>query len=274
MDGRIAESKRVRDLSPIANRKIIHYVNSRASEVTDAVAVEYALTIYVNEKELATVVCTPEHMDELVLGFLASEGVIRSYAQVQDLQMSLYRGVARVSTHTDVNFNQEFYNKRYIASCCGKSRQTFYFYNDAHTAKHVSDAVTLSPEDILRLMAELDNDAKVFQQTGGVHMAALCFPDGKRISRYDIGRHNALDKLFGLVLQENLNLTGSVVTFSGRLSSEVLLKVAKIGVGIVLAKSAPTALALDMAEELGITAIGFVRGDSFNVYTESWRITR
>ena len=85
-------------------------------------------------------------------------------------------------------------------------------------------------------------------------------------------RHNALDKLYGYALRQQLSLAGKVLTFSGRLSSEVVLKVAKLGVGIVLARSAPTALALDIADELNITAVGFVRNGSFNVYTHPRRI--
>lgn len=121
-------------------------------------------------------------------------------------------------------------------------------------------------------MKQLDNAAHLFHETGGVHIAGLCTTDQLLHARADIGRHNALDKLYGFALQHNLAIEQKVITFSGRLSSEVLLKVAKIGVGIVLANSAPTALALDMAEALNITTVGFVRGDSLNVYTHHWRV--
>lgn len=257
-----------------AGTKVIRFGADEFQSVDDQVASEYALTVYVNDRELATVVCTPEYMEDLAIGFLASEGVIRSYEQVDSVSLSRLRGTVRVRTKNEVNFNQDFYNKRYIASCCGKSRQTFYFTNDAHTAKHVDDEVTLRPDDVFRVMNSLDDAASVFHDTGGVHIAALVDPtdeDGM-LARSDIGRHNALDKLFGHALRNQVPLTGKVITFSGRLSSEVLLKVAKIGVGVVLAKSAPTALAVDMANELGITAIGFVRDASFNIYSHPWRI--
>lgn len=261
-----------RDLPVVDRRTIVHIQSGLASSHDDFVATEYALTVYVNDKEMATVVCTPQHMDEMVIGFLASEGVIRTVDQIKDLSISTYRGTARVKTTTDVNFNQEFYNKRYITSCCGKSRQSFYFHNDAHTAKRVEDDVRIRPLAVLQLIAKMDAEADLFHQTGGVHIAALCDEREVIVSRTDIGRHNALDKLYGYSLTECIPLTGKIITFSGRISSEVLLKVAKIGVGIVLAKSAPTALAIEMANELGITAVGFIRGDSMNVYTHPWRI--
>ncbi|QSO46688.1 formate dehydrogenase accessory sulfurtransferase FdhD [Alicyclobacillus mengziensis] len=257
-----------------AERTIIRYRAGEFIETqNDVVATEYALTIYVNDHEMATIVCSPEYMEDLVVGFLASEGVIRSIDQIQDIQLSTFRGTARVRTSTAVNFNQEFYNKRYIASCCGKSRQSFYFYNDAHTAKKVEDLAVIFPDSIFRLIDEMEKSADVFHETGGVHVACLADAERLLLARADIGRHNALDKLFGNALKNHISLKGKVITFSGRLSSEVVLKVAKIGVGIVLAKSAPTALALDIADELNITAVGFVRGDSFNIYTHPERVS-
>ncbi|WDL97849.1 formate dehydrogenase accessory sulfurtransferase FdhD [Alicyclobacillus sp. ALC3] len=268
-------SRQGEDGLPItAGVEVVRYGRAEFQPDIDEVASEYALTVFVNDRELATVVCTPEYMEDLAIGFLASEGVIRSIDQVESVQLSRLRGTVRVRTTSNINFNQDFYNKRYIASCCGKMRQTFYFTNDAQTAKHVDDPVTVTSDDIFRVMRDLDDAATVFHETGGVHIAALVDPrkDEEMLVRTDIGRHNALDKLFGRALRERMPLTGRVVTFSGRLSSEVLLKVAKIGVGIVLAKSAPTALAIDMANDLGITAVGFVRDDSFNVYSHAWRV--
>lgn len=242
------------------------------SEVLDSVVTEYALTVYVNDEEMATVVCSPEHMEDLVTGFLASEGVIRSIDQIEELYVNSLRGIARVKTSNKVNFNQDFYNKRYIASCCGKSRQTFYFYNDAHTARKITDSFQIHPDDVFRAMEAMEDSSFVFHHTGGVHTASLADNGEIILSRSDIGRHNALDKIYGYALRNQLDLTGKFITFSGRLSSEVLLKVSKIGVGMVLAKSAPTKLALDIADELNITTVGFVRGKTFNIYTHPERI--
>lgn len=253
-------------------RRIWSYHGGSFEQVEDVVATEYALTIYVNDQEMATVVCTPEYLEDLVVGFLASEGVIRRLEQLTDLQVAHSLGIARVRTTTSVTFNQAFYNKRYIGSCCGKGRQMFYYYNDAQLARRVEDDVQVTPEQVLARMREMEAQADLWRETGGVHMAGLCTPDGLVLSRTDIGRHNALDKLYGHTLRHGQDVRGHLITFSGRLSSEVLLKVAKIGVGLVIAKSAPTALALDMAEELGITAIGFARGDRFHVYTHPWRV--
>ena len=261
-----------RDLPVSTTRTIVRYTGESKVELEDAIATEYALTIFVNDQEMATVVCTPENLDDLVIGFLFSEGVIRDIRQLEDMTINLHAGKARVKTSTTVNFNQAFYNKRYIGSCCGKSRQSFYFYNDVHTAKRVEDKTQISPLDVLTLVNHMEDSANLFQETGGVHVASLCDSDGIIETRMDIGRHNALDKLYGHAVRAGVSLDGKVITFSGRLSSEVVLKVGKIGAAIVLAKSAPTSLAIDIADELNITAIGFVRNGSFNVYTHPWRV--
>lgn len=262
---------------PVTTHKSAVRFNETGIElIEDEVASEYALTIYVNDGEMVTIVCTPDNLKNLVIGFLASEGVIKSIDEIQSLSLVQTRGVARVQIRGERNFNQAFYNKRYIASCCGKSRQSFYFYNDAHTAKVATDTgVRYCPQAIFSFMRQLQDASSIFQSTGGVHSAGLCHPNqGLYLVKSDIGRHNALDKLYGHILETGDNVSDCAIAFTGRLSSEVLLKAAKIGVGILIAKSAPTAMAIEMAESLNMTAIGFARGHQFTAYTHAWRIQR
>ena len=262
-------------MQPLANKRTVRsYRDGGFHEIEDDVVTEYPVTIMLNEEEFATMVCSPEHLEDLVIGFLASEGVIRSFADIKSIQIDDKQGMAHVATHRTQRLNRKFYSKRYITSCCGKSRQSFYFYNDARTAKKItSQNVRLTVEACFSLMRQMQSSARLFQETGGVHNAALCDADGLLVSRMDIGRHNALDKIYGHCLRNGIDLQGKAIVFSGRISSEVLLKVAKIGCEIVLSKSAPTELALEMADELGITTVGFIRDGSLNVYTHPERIT-
>lgn len=254
---------------------VLHYENGSLKEVKDSIVTESPITIMLNQEEFATLVCSPEYIEELVIGFLASEGVISAYTDITDLFIDETTGHAYVHAKKVNVYNQMFHSKRYVTSCCGKSRQSFYFYNDARTVKKVeTKGVTISISDCFRFMELMQQSANLFQNTGGVHNAAMCDKKGIVISRMDIGRHNALDKLHGYCLKHSMPVEDKIMVFSGRISSEVLLKVAKIGCSIVLSKSAPTELALRLANELGITTVGFIRNQSFNVYTWPERIEK
>ncbi|WP_027723962.1 formate dehydrogenase accessory sulfurtransferase FdhD [Tuberibacillus calidus] len=237
----------------------------------DMVASEWPLTINVNGLEAATLVCSPSHVRELVIGFLASEGIIRSAEDCLDITFNESQGYAYVTVKGDVKAALERGQRRFIGSCCGKSRQ-FYLQNDAYTARTVYTNTCITPAQCFALMEELKNRSDVFNETGGVHNAAYCHPDRLICIRSDIGRHNALDKLYGFLLENRLQTKLGVLAFSGRISSEIILKAAKMGIGIVLSKAAPTDLALELADELNITAIGFIRNGSMNIYTHKERV--
>ncbi|NGQ94983.1 formate dehydrogenase accessory sulfurtransferase FdhD [Brevibacillus sp. SYP-B805] len=259
-------------LTTTINRPVLRVQNDRFEWAEDEIVTEYPLTIFLNDEEFATIVCTPTDLEEMVIGFLASEGAIREYAEIRQLSIDESRGFAYVDLQQQTILSQQFYSKRRITSCCGKSRQSFYFFSDARTAKPATSDVRITPEQVFRLMDELQSSSLVHRSTGGVHNAALCTPQEVVLTYSDIGRHNALDKIFGYCLREALPTQDKVLVFSGRISSEVLLKAAKIGAGVIISKSAPTELALQLAEELNITAIGFVRQGRMNVYTRPDRV--
>ncbi|SFE36161.1 FdhD protein [Alteribacillus iranensis] len=251
---------------------VITYRNGHFTRIEDEIAVEKPLTIIINEIEFATIVCSPTDLRELVIGFLVSEGVIFLLEDVHSLDIDEERGFVYVNLNKPVP-DPSHYTKRLIGSCCGKSRQ-FYFHNDLKTAKTATSSSSLSPQQCLVLMEKLQSQSALFDRTGGVHNAALCTSEDILLTRSDIGRHNALDKLYGYCLVNKINVRNKVLVFSGRLSSEILTKAAKIGVGIVLSKSAPTDLTIRLAQDLNITAVGFLRNESFNVYSHPERIVK
>ncbi|CEG28355.1 formate dehydrogenase accessory sulfurtransferase FdhD [Bacillus sp. B-jedd] len=254
-------------------REIIRFAEDGPVILEDTIVTEYTATIKVDGEEFVTMVCSPSYIEEMAVGYLASEGIIRKFEDIEDIWIQENEGFIHVKTRKHNPFSRTLQGKRYLTSCCGASRQGFVFANDALTAKNVHDThVTISVSDCFRLMKEMQDSAEVFHNTGGVHNAALCCVDGTVLSRMDIGRHNALDKIYGHCLMNDIPINDKVIVFSGRISSEILLKVAKIGCPVVLSKSAPTELALKLAEELGITAIGFIRNGTMNVYTHPERI--
>ncbi len=254
-------------------RTILRFTDGHFETAVDTVVVESPITIYLNGREFLTIVCTPDYIEDMVVGFLASERVIRRYEDIQNIQFEEAIGFVHVHTKKSFPYFEKLQSKRYITSCCGMSRQGFVFTNDALTAKTMTERhIILTPAQCLAMMEALEQASDMFQRTGGVHNAALCDQNGELLSRMDIGRHNALDKLYGHCLKHRIPVADKIIAFSGRISSEILLKVAKIGCEIILSKSAPTGLALELANQLGITTVGFIRQNSFNVYTHPERI--
>jgi FdhD protein len=252
-------------------RTVIKIRHGLISEINDEIAVEFALTIIVNGDEFATVVCTPSELEDLIIGLMASEGVVRSHTHIKSIQINVQKGLAYVELYEKNTISIEQLSKRFLSSCCGKSR-LFYFPNDMRTAKTIMHRTRWTLEQCYRLMTQLQAESDHFKATGGVHNAAICSQTEVLCTRMDVGRHNTLDKLYGWWMQSPFPLQDKCIVFSGRISSEVLLKTAKIGIGLLISKSAPTDLALDLAEELGVTTIGFLRGEQCNVYTHPERI--
>ncbi|WP_010530327.1 formate dehydrogenase accessory sulfurtransferase FdhD [Lentibacillus jeotgali] len=253
------------------NWQIIRFDGEEPQSLDDEIATEFPLTVILNGDEFATMVCSPTDLEELTIGFLASEGIIRSYNEINSISVDEGKGFAYIDITKNIDAIPQDQTKRFIGSCCGKSRQ-FYFKSDVRTAKTVYSRLSVTVEQCYTLMNQLQSESEQFIRTGGVHNAALAAPDDMFAIRMDIGRHNALDKIYGHILKQRIPVKNKLIVFSGRISSEVLLKISKIGAGILVSKSAPTDLALQLATDLGITVIGFVRADKMNVYTHPQRI--
>lgn len=249
-------------------------IEGRERKLTkEQVVVEEALTIYINDKEFATMVCTPEQEKELVVGFLCSEGVIRELEQLKKVTIDNREGIVWVETAGENTLSEELFLKRYLTSCCGKGKSSFYFVNDARLAQKVESDLVVTPQEISGYVRLLEEEiSELFRLTGGVHVGALISQGQIDHSTVDIGRHNVLDKLYGYAFMQKLDLSQSIIIFSGRISSEILIKTAKMGCPIIVGVSAPTDLALRLADELGITIIGFARGQRMNIYTHPQRI--
>ncbi|ATD31424.1 formate dehydrogenase accessory sulfurtransferase FdhD [Macrococcoides bohemicum] len=253
------------------HKKMMKYIDGKFINVEDTIANEFPLTLYVNKEEFATIVCTPKYLRELTMGFLASEGVIRKHSDIKNFHLDDSKGLCHIELANEVDTTQGQFTKRMISSCCGKSRQ-FYFVNDMKTSKVATTTRSIKPDEIFHLMHTMQSQSTDFKVTGGLHNAALSDGQDFYLHRNDIGRHNALDKLYGHCILNNISIKDKILIFSGRISSEILIKASKIGVGIILSKSAPTDLAIGLAEDLNITAVGFVRNDTFNVYSHPERI--
>jgi len=227
---------------------------------------------------VAVTMRTPGNDFELAVGFLWTEGLLRSPA---DLVSVKYCEVPAEEQHYNVvtvrlsrPFALETVQRNFYAtsSCgvCGKASLDQVHVQCAGVAPGpiVSRTVLLELPDALR------RAQRVFEQTGGLHASGLFDPDGRVVAvREDVGRHNAVDKLVGMaVLGKEVPLSNNVLMVSGRVSFEIVQKAAMAGIPIVCAVSAPSSLAVEAAQDLGVTVVGFLRGRGFNVYSHSERI--
>lgn len=241
-----------------------------ASEIDDTVVREFPLTIIFNDQELVTMLCSPAEQKELAVGFLYSEGLIETCEEIKNVTLHEGTGVIRIETEGGNELDPEILFNRLITSGCGRGA-SFYSATDV-TGIKVESLLQVSVSEILALTKEFQVKSETYRTTGGVHSAALCDSDRILVFSEDIGRHNAMDKVFGSCLLNGITTDDRLVITSGRISSEILLKVARRKIPVLISKSAPTSLGVKMANELGVTLVGFVRGKRANVYTHTRRI--
>lgn len=257
--------------------------NSASWEVEDAIVVEEPLEIQVHyfskekwlKKSLAITMRTPGDDEALALGFLFSEGIITkkedifSVIRLED-NILIIRFVKTVQLEID-KLERHFYS---TSSCgvCGKAsidklEKVACYYPRPNLPKII-------PLVIQKLPSILRDNQTVFDQTGGIHAAALFTKEGELLSmQEDVGRHNAVDKLIGKSLLENrIPLRQEILLLSGRISFELVQKAMMAGIPIIVAVGAPSSLAVALAEESGMTLIGFLRGEKFNVYCGRSRV--
>ena len=234
------------------------------------VSEEVPLTIEVTGRELATLLCSPEHLKNLVTGFLFTNGLIQNLSQQKSLTIDTERWKAGVKIEGD-GFTDDLVFKRIYTSGCGKG---VIFHNPLdliNRVKIVSD-FNVTSEIIREFMKTFQKQSQEHQLTHGIHSAALVSRDKILISRDDIGRHNAIDKVIGEALYTNVGFTDKILLTSGRISSEILSKALRCRMPVLAAIGAPTNQAVKLARQVGLTIVGLVRGNKMFVYSGEERI--
>ena len=240
-------------------------------DIEDIVIKELPLTIILNNQELVTLLCSPVDLEHLAVGFLFSEGLLNSKDEIKKVIVDNRKGVVRVETVEDKELDSELVFRRLITSGCGRGA-SLYNAADLQTLAKVESRNEISIPEVFTLVKEFQRSSPVYKASGGVHSAVLCDTQNILIFNEDIGRHNAIDKIFGKCLLEDIPTDGRIIVTSGRVSSEILLKVAKRNIPIIISVSAPTDVAVRLADSLDIALVGFVRGSRLNIYTHNWRI--
>ena len=250
---------------------------------SDLLAVEEPLEIRIGfgqpenraQKKLSVTMRTPGHDFELVLGFLFAEGIITKYNQVESIHYcesvspDEYENVVRVELSADVDLDFEKLQRNfYTTSSCGVCGKSSIDSIRVNGGIKLNTSLSVSSDIVQHLPDKLSQHQSTFEYTGGLHAVALFDGDGEiKLVREDVGRHNAFDKIVGAALIKKMTpLSDSIVLLSGRASFELVQKAVVASVPILAAVGAPSSLAVDLAKRFGMTLLGFVRGERFNIY--------
>ena len=236
-----------------------------------SVAREQPLTIILNNRELVTLLCTPVDIDFLAIGFLFSEGFINSKTDINEVLVDSDKGIARITTKTNGELETDILHKRVITSGCGRGA-AFYNLADLQNQTKIESETRISAPAVSALTLKFQHRSTVYQATHGVHSAALCDVKSILVFNEDVGRHNAVDKIIGECLMKDIATADHVLISSGRISSEILLKVAHVNIPILVSMSAPTDLGVKLANQLGITIIGLVKAKTMIIYSNDRRV--
>ncbi len=271
--------------------KVYKFKSNQSHEVTDSVSIEEPLEISIRYKDkdnwvsqiLSITMRTPGHDEDLVRGFLYNEQIVQNINHIQSIesfgdkvgQYNLQNKIlATLNNSENINITKIKRDFLTNSSCgvCGKS--SLDALEIIKKDKTPSINPKLNKEIILQSPNLLRDHQTEFSKTGGIHASGLFSSDGNLVAiKEDVGRHNALDKLVGHILDKKLlKSNNQFITCSGRLNFELVQKVLMINVGVMIGVGAPTSLAIDLANKFDMTLIGFVKKDSFNIYTNKQKV--
>lgn len=250
---------------------VFKWSDGRFAETAIKAVQEIPLTIYLNRHEVVTLLCTGKDPLALAVGFLKADGLLTDYKEFKDVRIEERpdRIMAHVFTAHDPFSEHRL--RRSITSGCGKGTNFDRIVEDIKHSTITSD-IKVSPEQLFCLMDELNKRSKLYMATGGCHNAALSAPDCLLIFYEDLGRHNAIDMIQGKCFLNNITTHDKLIVTTGRIASEILIKAVRIGVPILASGSAATRFSIDLAREVNMTLIGYVRGQGMVVYNHGGRI--
>ncbi len=250
---------------PVAWIPIIDYDDGVGEPVREAIPREERVVLHVNGREWVGWMCPPVSLEELTLGFLFNEGVISGMEDVAHIRICGTGRCVDVWLEKDVDPPGL---PTVTSGCSGGT--TFETMREAR--EPLTSPASITPEQVVRLMRKLHRASNLHRAVGGIHTSALAEGEELVCAMEDVGRHNTVDKLAGYCLRRGLPMRDRVLLTSGRVSSEMLAKAARMGTPVVVSRTSPTSLAVDLARAWNITLIGYVRGRGFRVYAGGHRV--
>lgn len=252
-------------MEPCLIKKVIKIAGSSSEETEDIVATERQILISVNGKRVLSLYCTPTMIKEFVVGFFLDEGIIKGHFCADSITIERGDGT---DIYVNITADGEVSTEGMVRTTGCIGGITF----DRKEYRIASDSFYIASNKLKAIFREFNRKAILFKATGCMHSAAISNGEKILVVAEDIGRHNAVDKVIGHCIIENIPLENKMMLVSGRLSSEIVSKCARWGVPVVVSRTSPTSYAVDIAEKANITLIGFVRGDRLNIYANAQRI--
>ncbi|NIV11518.1 MAG: formate dehydrogenase accessory sulfurtransferase FdhD [Aliifodinibius sp.] len=244
---------------------IHRFHHGQADFTDDGVIVEQSVSLTVNGKIWLSFMCSPVDLEALAVGFLYNEKIISSTEEIIDIYICEHRDNIDIWLDRSV---EEPTNWRRTSGCTGGF--TAAVLDEVEPVP--LNGVVITPNQILGLIRNLFEAQDIYKKSGGVHSSALSGKDKILFQIEDVGRHNTLDKIAGKIILENLNPQPKIILTTGRISSEMLQKSARMKTSILISRTSPTSMSVDLAQRLGITLIGYARGHRFNVYSHPERV--
>lgn len=250
------------------SKTITQFRKGKQSQTEDLIVTETDIQLSVQCQVVAVFSCSPANIEELAAGFLVSSGIVNPDNRILHLEYL----PAKNQIEVNLDDNSVFKNKTLRLSKpsgCGSGLQ---LVAEPDQNKTIHTRFIVDPARISQLMHTFNNSSELFKATGGVHGAAIT--DGEKILVFaeDIGRHNAVDKAIGSMHLQKQAFDEKILLCSGRISSEIVLKMIHTGIAMVISRSAPTHKAVELADKWGITLLGFARANNFNLYSHSERV--
>jgi len=251
-------------MKPVVNRNICRHIDGSSEIVEDLIALEKKIMISVNGKEILSLYCTPLMVREFVVGFIMTEGIIKGNFCAERMSID-YGDEIRVDIPAEGDPDMD--GKVITSGCVGGIT-----FERKGEDSPIDDNFKISGDRLREIFSLFQARSDLYKLTGCIHSAALSDGEGILCFAEDIGRHNAVDKIIGYAILENIPFAGKIMLASGRISSEISSKCSRWGIPVIVTRTAPTNLAVEIAERRGVTIVGFMRGKRFNVYTHPWRI--
>ena len=247
-------------MEKIKEVKAIKYKNKEFKEVNEKIIKDENINLQINNLPPRKFSTYPENLEDFVIGYLLGEGLINKIDDIKKIEKNGKNINIRIKL-TEIDKEGGC-----ILSDCGGG-----WRSEIKKITPVKSNLKINAIDILKNMERLKKEAPIWKQTGGAHVAQIIYKD-KYIIREDVSRHVAVDKVIGAATRKSYDLSKSYITYSGRMPSDMVIKIIRVGIPILISNAAPSNSGYEIAEKGNVTMIGFVRGNRFNIYTNPNRI--